>query len=285
MPTMAVDQPSAPAQASPAAVPLPPPHIYDEPPRKSRFVPALLSFLVVSAVGAVFLYQSGLVGQQTKSTQQPVPQTEAPKPEPVTSPPASAPATDDAAKLSPSPTENAKPESAEDAAPAAVEPVPAEKPSPLRVSLPPGPSLSAGRPALQDIWVTSNPPGAKAVIDGNLTADCRTPCMLHALPGRHSIAVSQAGYLNEYREVTVGDTAIDVPQITLRQPMGTLFLTTQPAGASIRVDGQPFAKVTPAELTLSPGAHTITVERGGITKTEHIKLGDSLVRLSVPLEP
>lgn len=91
--------------------------------------------------------------------------------------------------------------------------------------------------------------------------------------------------MNEYREVNVGDIAMDVPQITLRQPQGTLFLTTSPAGAAIRVDGQLVSQLTPARLTLTPGTYSITVEKNGVTKTERIRVGDSLVLKSIPLEP
>ena len=279
LPTMAVER-ETPAQPVPA---LPPPHLYEEPPRKSRFVPVLFSFLVVSAVGAVFLYQSGLIGQQTapppapEAAQRETPKTEAaktevPKPEPV---PGEAP--------KPAVEEPAKPE-VDSAPPPAVEsaPQPRPKPSPLRASLP---VRGLAAPSLQDIWVTSNPPGAKAVVDGNLTAACRTPCMLHALPGRHNVTVSQAGFLNEYREINVGDTAIDVPQITLRQPEGTLFLKTTPPGAAIRVDGQMVSQVTPARLTLTPGTYSITVEKNGVSKTERVSVGDSIVLRSIPLEP
>jgi hypothetical protein len=84
--------------------------------------------------------------------------------------------------------------------------------------------------------------------------------------------------------VEVGDTATDVPQIVLRQPEGTLFLTTSPAGATIRVNGQTVTQTTPARLTLTPGSYSITVEKNGVTKTEPVKIGDSLVRLSIRLE-
>jgi hypothetical protein len=138
---------------------------------------------------------------------------------------------------------------------------------------------------MQDIWVMTNPPGAKAVLDGNFAEACATPCMLHGSPGVHHLSVSQAGYLNEYRDVHVGDTAVDVPPITLQQPRGTLFLTTTPAGATIRVNGQPISQVTPAAITLAPGAYSITIEKNGVSKTERVQVGDRLVRLSVPLTP
>jgi serine/threonine protein kinase len=141
--------------------------------------------------------------------------------------------------------------------------------------------IPSGRP--QDIWVTTSPPGAKAVLDGNLDQSCPTPCMLHGAPGVHHLTISRAGYLNEYREVRVGDLAVDVPPIALRQPMQTLMLSTDPPGASIRVNGQLMPQVTPAQLSLRPGLYTVTVERNGISKTEDVRLGDELKLLRIQM--
>jgi hypothetical protein len=138
-------------------------------------------------------------------------------------------------------------------------------------------------PRIQDVWVTSNPPGAKAVLDGNLTQACATPCMLHAATGLHHLAISQAGYINEYRDVHVGSTALDVPQVTLEQPHGTLFITSEPAGAAIRLNGEPTSKLTPATLTLAPGYYSITLEKNGVSNTERIQVRDSLSRLDMQL--
>jgi hypothetical protein len=134
--------------------------------------------------------------------------------------------------------------------------------------------------------VTSNPPGAKAVLDGNLGADCRTPCFLHALPGRHTLTVSQAGYLNEYRSLDVGDKALDVDPIVLRQPEaeGTMFLSTTPPGAFIRIDGRAIPQLTNCKVSLAPGTHTVTVEKNGIVKTQSVHVGDTILRVSIPLD-
>ena len=104
--------------------------------------------------------------------------------------------------------------------------------------------------------------------------------MLHGTTGRHNIAISQAGYKNVYKEVDVGDTAIDVPQVTLQQPEGTLFLTSTPRGASIRIDGKPVPQFTPAALKLAPGTYSITVERNGASKTQRVQVNDGLVSLN-----
>ncbi len=94
--------------------------------------------------------------------------------------------------------------------------------------------------------MTTNPPGAKVVLDDNLATACAAPCMLHGPAGVHHLTYSLAGYQNEYREIHIGETALDSPLVTLRQPRGTLLLTTVPPGAGIRVDGMPVQGTTPA---------------------------------------
>jgi serine/threonine protein kinase len=138
---------------------------------------------------------------------------------------------------------------------------------------------------LQDVWVTTNPPGAKVVLDDNLGQACAAPCMLHGVTGTHHLTVSLAGFLNEYREIHIGTTALDVPQISLRQPTGTLWLTTIPTGASVRIDGKLIAQTTPAQISLAPGTYSVTVERDGVARTEKIQLRDSSYYLKIPLEP
>jgi hypothetical protein len=167
----------------------------------------------------------------------------------------------------------------QDSLPASTSAKPARVPAPRDAR----PVLKSAAPRLQDVWVSTNPPGAKAVLDDDLSQSCRTPCMVHTMPGLHNLTISQAGYENEYREIRVGDTAQDIPPITLRKPSGTLMLTTNPPGATVRVDGRLIQQVTPAQITLPPGNYAITVERAGKTQTQRVEVGQSLVFISIPL--
>ena len=138
-------------------------------------------------------------------------------------------------------------------------------------------------PRNQDVWVTTNPPGAKATLDDNLAQSCQTPCMLHGPTGVHHLTISQAGYENESREVRIGDTAMDVPPISLRHLSGTLMLSTDPPGASVRINGKVIPEITPAQITLPPGPYTVTVEKGGRSQTQRIELRESPIYLRIPL--
>jgi len=108
--------------------------------------------------------------------------------------------------------------------------------------------------------------------------------MLHGVTGVHRLTVSEAGYENESREVRIGDVAMDAPPITLRHPSGTLMLTTIPSGANVLIDGKPMPQVTPAQITLAPGSHTVTVQKGGRSRTQRVEVQESLIYMRIPLD-
>ena len=109
--------------------------------------------------------------------------------------------------------------------------------------------------------------------------------MMHATTGVHSLTVSQAGYENQNKEIHIGETAQDIAPVTLRKPGGTLMLTTNPAGASVLVDGKLIQQVTPAAIDLAPGSYSITVEKGGRTQTQRVEIQQSLIYLRIPMNP
>jgi serine/threonine-protein kinase len=290
---------------------LPPPRVADtdEVPRRraSLATPLLMSVMVVLGIAGAILWQAGMmpdVGSFVRDQPlykqifgtEPVETVQA-SPAPA-APPAITPSEP---KPSPAP---APPVDSDTAGPAAdggtpqpdtvqITPPPVPEPEP-RPEVTPAPPIRKNReiakltPAVarpQDVWVTTNPPGAKAVLDDDLTQACRTPCMVHAATGTHHLTISQAGYESEYREIHVGDTAQDVPPITLRKPGSTLMLTTNPSGASIRVDGKLIPQVTPATIQLPPGTYSITVERGGLRGSQKVEIDKDLVYLRIPLNP
>ena len=287
MPTIAVDDSAIlPAAAEPLTEAARTERDRSESPRRSLLLPALMSVAVVLGLAAVVLYQlGGLPGQTTEPIQharaqlaesQPA-ESQASEAQPTGALPTGALPT--GARPRPVIPPPAGPQK-EEAPPAQTVPdkivagaVPHEEapPSKLRSR----PAISQNRS--QDIRVTSFPLGAKAVLDDNLAQSCRTPCMLHSLAGRHRLTISQAGYQNEYREIHAGETAIDVPMISVRQPMGTLWLSTTPSHATVLINGRAIPQLTPAQIALPPGSYTVTVEKNGQTRTERVELHDSLV--------
>ena len=282
---------------------LPPPRAVAPQRRRSAALPLFFGIIVLLGVAGVIAWQAGGIpgvvsfGQPPEvpaaATETQLPPAQA-APEPVPAPPAV-----DSDKVDSDKVDSGKPEVAKEEAPQQTKPVAPDETghqetappatgrrSPFqtaRADAPAAVSGTAPRGRLQDVWVNTNPAGAKVVLDGNLDQSCLTPCMQHSPPGVHHLTISQAGYLNEYREIHVGDEAQDLPPITLRQPGGTLMITSEPSGASIRINGQLVTEKTPAALTLKPGSYSLTVEKDGATHTQQISVPDGTMYVRIPL--
>jgi len=192
---------------------------------------------------------------ETPPTSQPEPKQQ---PAPVSTAPATATAESAEAKPSPMPP-------AEKQEPPPVEP-PKEEPA-----APPRRFPTTG--AVQSVSVITSPEGAIARLDGRADTACTTPCSIDTSPGRHTLSVSLQGYQLETRQVDVTTSAVEIPAIALRAPTGALMVSSEPAGAKISVDGNPIAQVTPAQLSLPPGKHTVTVEKDGRQSTQTVEVG------------
>jgi serine/threonine-protein kinase len=286
MPTAAVERQTGPpveATGKRGLVPLPPlPARAPAAQRPSFLLPFLMSVFVVMGVAGVVVWQAGLIpaglraiGQHRDSN------------------PKAAPPQDPPPGRSDSPLGAvAKPAVSQPAATQPPPQPPTHKPSPFSSiagvdaapQSEPREVLRIPAAGLQDVWVVTNPPGAKAVLDDNFSQACQTPCMLRGATGLHHLNISEPGYENEYRDLHVADTALDVPPITLRRPSGTLMLTTNPPGASVRIDGKLTRDVTPAQITLAPGSYLVTVEKDGRSRTQRVEMQESLIYLRVPLD-
>jgi len=112
--------------------------------------------------------------------------------------------------------------------------------------------------------VTSTPEGAQVQIDGQLDPSWITPYTVPAIaPGQHTIVVSKAGYTQETRtaDVTSANRASLVVHLTAL--VATAAIASDPVGASIYVDGKDTLRVTPYQITLEKGTHTILVRKAG----------------------
>ena len=185
----------------------------------------------------------------------------------------SVPATEQApaqtAPVSQAPTKN-------EAAPATVESQPAEAeersaPEPkataskARNAKKKAPAVAAA-PAIipGQLTVDSTPQGAQVQIDGQSDPSWVTPIALTNLqPGQHSITVSKQGYVTDTRsvEVTSGNKA--VTSLHLTQMMASLIVKSDPAGASIFVDGHDVGAKTPATVSVNKGEHVVLVRMSG----------------------
>jgi serine/threonine protein kinase len=160
------------------------------------------------------------------------------------------------------------------------------------VALTSGGTLAVGRimsPAaepesLGTLSVQTNPAGATVVIDGQQRG--MTPLSLQLKPGRHVVELVTDG---DVRSIPVMITAggqvaqfIEIPRAA--SALGELQIRTEPAGATVTVDGRVLGKSPLTAEGLTPGPHTVTVENelGPVTQRVTIEAGTT-ASLVVPM--
>ena len=161
---------------------------------------------------------------------------------------------------------------------------PAETAAKTDTAAPPQPT-EAGRKAApatpgqaQPVQVITSPGGATAILDGQRSTACSTPCSLTATPGRHTISVAMPGYQVEQHDVEVGTGPLELAPMILRAPYGTLMLSSVPEGAAVTVNGKRIPQVTNTQLQLAPGAYRITVEKDGRQGTGTVDVHNDEIR-------
>jgi len=158
--------------------------------------------------------------------------------------------------------EEKKPEEAEAAPPEQDRPAPPERPKP-KVRPARGP---------QPEEINSEPTNATAVLDGDPSTSCNTPCILNVMPGHHTVTVSLPGYQQVRRDINITDSPEDVPKFILHSQAGTVYVSSDPTGAAIFLNGQPTSQITPFHFTLPPGTYNVTLEKNGIQKSKSIEI-------------
>jgi len=225
---------------------------WKEPPPPSHTARnVMIVALVVAALasGGYFAYQNFFAPPppQTTVSKQPPP-TEAPPPPPIeTKAPTPEVAKPEVPKPEPPKPEASKPEPAK---PDVSKPAPRTAPVPR----------TASAPTESAFQITTMPPGATAIFDGDPTRKCTTPCSITLSAGRHTFVVRHAGYRDRQR-------IIETPResgalVDLDQMVGTLSLTSNPPGLTVVIDGKVQARKTPFTLSLTAGSHEVQVLKG-----------------------
>ena len=138
------------------------------------------------------------------------------------------------------------------------------------------------------VAIDSTPEGAQVQIDGKSDPAWVTPYTMAGLaPGQHTVAVAKAGYITDTRTIDVASGNKALVAIHLTPLMATLSVNSSPAGANVYVDGKDSGKVTPAQLSLDKGAHTILLRKAGYldeTASSQLVQGE-IARVSSTLRP
>jgi len=135
--------------------------------------------------------------------------------------------------------------------------------------------------------VTTNPTGAEVRVDGQAAGV--TPLMLTLKAGPHSIELRGGG---EPRTVpvtiTAGTQATQYLELPRAAPatVGQLQIRSEPAGASVSVDGTPRGRAPVLVENLKPGDHTVVLESeyGAVKHTVSVAAATT-ASLVVPLAP
>ncbi len=137
------------------------------------------------------------------------------------------------------------------------------------------PSPKVSVPAESTFQLTTNPPGAEVVFDGNPSLKCTSPCGVTLSAGRHTFVMRHAGYRDAQK-------IIDAPRDTglivdLARAVGTLSLISIPPGLTVIIDGQTQAQKTPASLTLPVGSHRVQVTKGNDQQDFEVDIRDGIL--------
>lgn len=121
-------------------------------------------------------------------------------------------------------------------------------------------------PVVSSVMIESKPAGAIVEIDGKQIG--QTPQILHDQTiGKHSARLSKPGYITQEISWIVEDARPQLVAGTLVSNMGTLQISSNPAGANIFIDGKPRGK-TPYSENLEQGEHKIKLEMKGYNSHE-----------------
>lgn len=148
------------------------------------------------------------------------------------------------------------------------------------VPTPPQPQTAAQQvtPDSSTQWHTlslqSEPAGASAVLENG--RGCTTPCEIQVTSGRHTVVFTREGHTTVTRIIDVPLTKQIAAILAMRT--GRVLVSSQPAGATIRVNGQEWPAKTPTGITLPVGKYKLEFLKEGFRNQVHeIEVRDGAV--------
>jgi hypothetical protein len=126
------------------------------------------------------------------------------------------------------------------------------------------PVPGAGRGA---IHVVTDVIGATAILHGpagHVLNKCETPCSFNNLnPARYSLEVQKEGYQSVQTALQVKSAEAQDQKIKLESLAKGIFISTQPPGADVFINGAKQAGQTPVTLPLAPGQYNLVLRLAG----------------------
>jgi len=112
--------------------------------------------------------------------------------------------------------------------------------------------------------IDSTPEGAQIQVDGRGDPNWVTPYTIAGMaPGSHTVVISKSGFGQETRTAEVTSANKTSVSAHLTPLSAIMAVTSDPPGAAIYVDSKDTLKVTPSQITLEKGMHTILVRKLG----------------------
>jgi len=130
------------------------------------------------------------------------------------------------------------------------------------------------------LTLNSTPAGAQVQVDGQSNPAWVTPYNMAGIaPGSHVVVLSKPGYSTETRTIEVASGSKSFVAVQLASLAASIAITSDPAGASILIDGKDTGKVTPAQIAADkPGSHSFTLRKQGYlddTSTANLQAGQT----------
>ncbi len=126
------------------------------------------------------------------------------------------------------------------------------------------PVPTAGRGA---IHVVTDVIGATAVLrgpEGRVANKCETPCSFNNLsPARYSLEVQKEGYQPVQTALQIKSGDAQDQKIKLESLAKGIFISSQPAGADVFINGAKQSGQTPVTLPLAPGQYNLVLRLQG----------------------
>jgi hypothetical protein len=140
-----------------------------------------------------------------------------------------------------------------------------------------------------NIFVTSNPSGASAVLDNGYDQLITPQTFSGVSSGWHNVRVSKSGYqpYSTSIEVKPGGTANVYATLAANQQTGSLSISSTPVGANLYVDTIYEGLTNQIVGNLAVGQHTVVLKKSGyrdFTQTAQVNSGQT-VSLSMALTP
>ncbi len=117
-------------------------------------------------------------------------------------------------------------------------------------------------PDWAEVGISSIPAGAAVAVDG--TPMGQTPVALELPAGTHAIEINADRHKTWSRRLeVVAGQRMNLPEVRLEPADGRLAIRSEPAGASVLIDGR-YAGQTPVEVEVGPGReHEIQLSKAG----------------------